>query len=363
MPSGTFNHVRVSGVVTCIPRDVRSIDDELDLYGGNVAQLERIKKTIGLGTRRVVSPGVTALDLCETAVQALMKDAALDPASVDGLIFVTQTPDHFQPANACILHGRLGLGTGCAAFDVNLGCSGWVYALWLASTLVESGQCSRIIVCAGDTISRQVNPRDRAVAPLFGDAGSATLIERDTAGRKSVFSLHTDGKGHRAIMVPAGGFRQPHGPESELEAADEEGNVRAPCNLCMSGAEVFNFSLKVEPEAIRELAALAGRPIEDLDWVFFHQANRYIIGNITRRLKLPAEKAPSGVVERFGNQSSASIPGVICDTLGTGGAGSGAGLTRAHEVAVSGFGVGLSWASAWLTLGPLVSCRIVEHAG
>jgi 3-oxoacyl-[acyl-carrier-protein] synthase-3 len=129
----------------------------------------------------------------------------------------------------------------------------------------------------------------------------------------------------------------------------------------MAGADVFNFSLKVEPEAIRELAALAGEPIETLDYIFFHQANRYIIGNITRRLKLPPEKAPAGVVERYGNQSSASIPGVICDTLGLGGVGAGAGLERGFTVAASGFGVGLSWASAWLRLGPLRSCRILEE--
>lgn len=358
MPQGSFQQVRIAGMVTAVPTTVRSIDDEVALYGGNAAQIERIKKTIGLGTRRVVEPGTTALDLCEHAARTLLGDCGVAATELGALIFVTQTPDHFQPANACVLHGRLGAAPTCAAFDVGLGCSGWVYGLWLASLMVESGQCQRVLLLAGDTISRQVNPRDRSVAPLFGDAGSATLVERAAAGEgsPSFFSLHTDGAGHRAIIVPAGGFREPHGPESAVETTDAEGNVRAPCNLSMSGADVFNFSLKVEPEALRELSALAGRPLEDLDYVFFHQANRYIIGNITRRLKLPPEKAPSGVVERYGNQSSASIPGAICDTLGP------VPPERPLTVAVSGFGVGLSWASAWLSLGPLRTCRLVEYA-
>lgn len=355
MATGEFHKAQVTGVLTWVPKGVRNIDDEVDLYGGNAAQIERIRKTIGLGSRRVASPGETTADLCEKAALALLESMQVPASAVDALICVTQTPDHFQPANACILHGRLHLSPACAAFDVNLGCSGWVYGLWLAHMMIETGSCSRVLLLAGDTLSRQVNPRDRSVAPLFGDAGSATLVEAAPQPSRAVFSLHTDGSGHEAIIVPAGAFRAPHSPEAALEATDEEGNIRSPLNLRMAGADVFNFSLKVEPEALRQIAERAGRPLETADYLFLHQANRYILGNIARRLRLPQEKIPSAVVERYGNQSSASVPGVLCDTLGP------KGTDRSLSVIVSGFGVGLSWASAWIEIPPLRCCRMQEE--
>jgi 3-oxoacyl-[acyl-carrier-protein] synthase-3 len=356
MPSGTFQHARIAGVVTLLPANIRSIEDEVDLYGGNAEQIARIRQTIGLGQRRVVSEGRTALDLCEGAARPLLVDAGVPAESLDSILFVTQTPDHFQPANACILHGRLGATPACAAMDINLGCSGWVYALWLAYMMVEIGQCRRVLVLAGDTISRQVNPRDRSVAPLFGDAGSATLVERCEEPSPSFFSLHTDGSGHRAIIVPGGAFRQPPSPETRKEQLDADGNLRCAENLHMAGGDVFNFTLQVEPAALREIEALSARPFSEVDYVFFHQANRYIISNIARRLKLPPEKVPSGVVEKWGNQSSASIPSVMCDTL------AGRPMDQSLDVIVSGFGVGLSWATARLRLDPLRVCRVIDEA-
>lgn len=356
MATTRFEKARIAAVVGVIPPDERRIDDEVEAYGGDLAQIARIKKAIGLDRRRVVAPGVTTLDLCGWGVAELFRRTALRPEGVDALVFVTQTPDHWQPSNAALLHGRLGLSPGCAALDVNLGCSGYVYALWLAYMMVEGGGCRDVVVCAGDTISRQVGPGDRSVAPLFGDGGSATWVTRAAGPTPSHFALHTDGTGWRAIHVPAGGFRQPWSAAAEVPERDADGNLRAPVNLHMSGGDVFNFSLRVEPAALQELAALAGRPLEDLDYVFFHQANRYILGNIARRLKLPREKVPDGVVEKYGNQSSASIPVVIADTL-EGRAGG------VRTVALSGFGVGLSWASAWMELGPLEACANLVFPG
>ena len=342
-------------MVTAVPANKRSVDDEIDNYGGDRAQIERIKKTIGLRERYVVDAETTSADLCETAARTLFSDTGLAASDLDGVIMVTQTPDYFQPATACVLHGRLGLKEDCAAFDVNLGCSGYVYALWLAAMMIESGGCGKVLVLAGDTISRCVNPRDRTVAPLFGDAGSATLIEGSPDAEASFYDLKTDGKGFEHIIVPAGGFRRPHSEATARETTDEGGIVRAPDNLHMNGAEVFNFSLKVEPKALRGIVEFAGVALEEVDAFVLHQANRYIIGNIARRLKVPPEKMPAGTVERYGNQSCASIPGTLCDALGE------RATKERLRMVFSGFGVGLSWASCFLVTDKLATCRVVTH--
>ncbi len=342
-------------MVTTIPPHKRTIDDEIDRYGGDAAQIERIKKTIGLHERYVVDGQTTAGDLCEAATHELFADTGVARDSIDGIIMVTQTPDYFQPATACVLHGRLGLKESCAAFDVNLGCSGYVYALWLASMMIESGGCDKVLVLAGDTISRCVNPRDRTVAPLFGDAGSATLLEASDRAEPSYYDLKSNGRGFEHIMVPAGGFRQPKSEETRRETTDEGGNVRAPENLYMNGAEVFNFSLKVEPAALREIAAFAAVSVDEVDAFILHQANRYIIGNIARRLKVPLEKMPAGTVEKYGNQSCASIPGTLCDAIGK------RATVERLRLVFSGFGVGLSWASCLLVTDKLASCRVATH--
>jgi 3-oxoacyl-[acyl-carrier-protein] synthase-3 len=358
MPKSQFQRALLRGLVTCVPRTERRIDDEVELFGGNARQIARIKKTIGLDRRRVVEPGVTSADLCGHAAGELLAAAGRAADAVDALVCVTQTPDYLQPCNAAVLHGRMGLRKDCAALDVNLGCSGYVYGLWLAHMMIESGGCATVLLLAGDTVSRLVHPRDRAVAPLFGDGGSATLLEAGEVDSPACFSLGTDGTGFDKLIVPAGGARRPSGPETRTEHADESGNVRCAENLFMDGAEIFNFSIEVEPRAVRELLEYAGTAMDAVDAFVFHQANRYILGNIAKRLDLDPAKVPMATVERFGNQSSASIPCAICGELEQ--------RLLAPEPAtlfVSGFGVGLSWASALVRAGGLAACRVVDYPG
>jgi 3-oxoacyl-[acyl-carrier-protein] synthase-3 len=357
MPKCSFQAIEIAGMVTCVPPMEKCIDDELELFGGNEKQLNRVKKTIGLSKRRVVSPGVTAADLCQAAAENLLRELGLDRDQVDAVICVTQTPDYLQPCNAAVLHGRMGLAKHCAALDVNLGCSGYVYGLWLAHTIIASGGCQRVLLLAGDTISRLVHARDRAVAPLFGDGGSATLIQGAADAATSYFSLQTDGRGYESLIVRAGGARQPSSPETAKATPDEVGNLRSPENLFMDGAEIFNFSITEEPRSVRELLEFAQADVNSVDYFVFHQANRYILNNIAKRLKLDTAKVPMQTVERFGNQSSASIPAAICGELA-------ADLksTSGSRLLLSGFGVGLSWASALLKVPRFAVCEIIDYA-
>jgi 3-oxoacyl-[acyl-carrier-protein] synthase-3 len=357
MPKCRFQDVKITGIVTCVPPHEKCIDDELELFGGKVKQLERLKKTIGLHRRRVVDAGTTASDLCEQAARRLIEQSSVEMGQIDALICVTQTPDYLQPGNAAVLHGRLGLSTDCAAFDVNLGCSGYVYGLWLAHTMLASGACERVLLLAGDTMSRLAHAKDRSLAPLFGDGGSATLLERSPGAGAAYFSLQTDGSGFGSLIVPAGGARQPSSEATSLAVEDESGNFRSPENLYMDGAAIFNFSITEEPKSVRELLEYAALDVDAIDYFVFHQANRYIIGNIAKRLKLDLDKVPMQTVERYGNQSSASIPSAICGELA-------AALATQGEarVLLSGFGVGLSWASGIVTLNDLSVCELIDYS-
>lgn len=332
---------------TVLGPDLHSIDDDLEAFGGNKAQIERLKKMIGLNQRRQAPSGVTSNDLCLQAVQRMSL-----PEEADAILFVTQTPDHPQPCNAAILHGWLGWNEDCAALDINLGCSGWVYGLYVAYSMIESGGCNRVLLLAGDTVSQCVHPKDRSTASLFGDAGSATLIENTGRANSSFFSLKTRGKDHRTICIPAGGYREPAGESTKRESVDEAGNTRTPESLFMDGTAVFQFAVHDEPQAVREICDYAEVDKENVDIFAFHQANRFVLSNIASKLKISSDKVPMESVGRFGNLSSASIPGALCDERAD------ALQQDSQQLLCSGFGVGFSWASMLQKTNPWSHCAL-----
>lgn len=273
-----------------------------------------------------------------------------DKDSIDGLIFVSQTPDYILPATACALHGRLGLSKACAAFDVNLGCSGYVYGLWLAAQMIASGGCSRVLVLAGETASRIVSPMDRAVAPLFGDAGTATALERGS--QKMSFRMGTDGKGSKNLIVSAGGFRQPHTPATAERTAREGGNVRSDEDVYMNGSEIFTFTLREVAPLVQSARDDARWSLDDVDAYVFHQANRFMLQHLAKKMKLPLERVVVAL-ENFGNTSSASIPLAITHALST--------RLRSEDMNLMlvGFGVGYSWGALALRCGHLVAPDLI----
>ncbi|MDF3887826.1 ketoacyl-ACP synthase III, partial [Cupriavidus basilensis] len=187
------SNARLVGLVSCVPR--QEIGNDYFLERFDDAGVSDVVKMIGVKKRRWVDGKTTARDLCRTAGLRLLDDLGWDPSTVDALIFVSQTPDYRLPATACILQADLGLSTSCIAFDVNLGCSGYPYALWLGMTMIKSGAAQRVLLAVGDTVTKIVNPEDRATALLFGDAGTVTALESSTVDDFSYFVLGTDGRG------------------------------------------------------------------------------------------------------------------------------------------------------------------------
>tara|TARA_B100001093_G_scaffold274548_1_gene262468 strand:- start:1070 stop:2155 length:1086 start_codon:yes stop_codon:yes gene_type:complete len=359
MPTNSFTDITVSASVTVVPEHIHSIDQDIDLYGGNLRQIERLKKTIGFDQRRIAPKEVTALDLCHQASERLLSNLNLSAEALDGIIFVTQTPDHSQPSNASLLHGLLGCQKSCAALDIGLGCSGFVYGLWLAFSLINNGSSDKILVLTGDTLSRMVNPQDKATASLFGDGGSATLVQKQAGAGVSWFQLGSDGTGAEALKVPAGGARIPISQATAKASTDTEGNIRTQEDLFMDGASVFNFSIEVVPEAIKALLKVADLPLESLDYLVLHQANTYMVQNIGKRLGIDPARLPIRSFGAFGNLSSASIPGALAYELADE-------LTdkktsKPQKLIFSGFGVGLSWGSCLLPLEPLKCLEWLEY--
>lgn len=340
------------GVVCAVPGEPVSVYESGRAF--TTADIDQVAKTVGLKETYRAAPGQTAGDLCVAAAEALLADIGWERDSIDGVILVTQNPDHFSPATACIAHGKLGLPDRAVAFDVGMGCSGYVYGLWMSAQFVAAGTCKRILLLAGDTPSQAISSEDKSVAMLFGDAGSATAIEFDPSAPDMSFVLGTDGTGAQNLVIPAGGFRQRPHPSHHERAAGEDGARRSPLELYMDGLAIFNFTLKRVPALVRDTLAQAGWQTGEVDGFLFHQANGFILGKIAKKLGLDPERVPVNI-DRYGNTSMASVPLLLADDVAERVQGS-----EPVRLLLAGFGVGYSWAGAAVTLGGLGAARLVH---
>jgi len=335
-PGFALPGVRMRGVVSALPERRLENGDFTGRFGEDAVR--DVTRMIGVQTRYWVPPGQTTSDLCLVAGERLLERMAWARDSVDALIFVSQTPDQRLPATACVLHNRLGLAPHCQAFDVGLGCSGYVYGLWLASTLITAG-CGRVLLMAGETSSLLIDHDDRGTALLFGDAGTATALERDDEAPVTTFVLGTDGGGASNLIVPAGGFRAP------AEDARRTGPFN-PEHLYMDGGEVFAFTLRAVPKLVADTLAHAGCAVEDVDAFVLHQANRFMLNHIAKKIGARLEQAPINI-DRFGNTSSATLPLLLTTDLAE------RLMAAPARIALVGFGVGYSWGAALMQTSPL----------
>lgn len=337
MPLVTFENVGVLGLAAAVPATVIN-NYEYTQYFDKESVKDIVEKT-GIKERRFASKNVCSSDLCFAAAEKLIADLKIDRSEIDLLIFISQTPDYRMPATSVLLQNRLGLSKQTAAFDLNLGCSAFVYGLSVAFSMMQTGGFRKALVLDGETRSRVYSPKDRKTAFLFGDGGVAALIERDEKYGKAFFSLNSDGSKESLIKVNAGGYRNPTTIETlEERVVDEHGNIRSEEHGYMNGADVFNFVLMEIPKDLKRLFAYAGEDLLSLDYYLFHQANSYMNDYLKSKLKLPTDKVPSSI-EKFGNTSSVSIPLTIATNLQ-------GKLGDEKKVLLSGFGVGMSWASA-----------------
>lgn len=330
MAVGILNNVDIKGIACAVPDNQRKSEEYNETFGE-----EGVKKFVnltGVKTRQVALDEQCASDLCYTAAKKIMEKLNWEPSTIDALILITQTPDYAIPATACVLQHRLGLSEDCIAFDVNLGCSAYVYGIWLASTMISTQDIKRVLLLVGDTSNIGIDQSDSASAMIFGDGGSATALER-TEGKSLKYFLKTKGSGFKAIMVPAGHARSRS--KKNLEESDY--------NFNMNGSEVFTFTISDIPRTLKSFMAQYNIDKDEVDMFVFHQANLFILKHLAKKLGIPMEKLAVSI-EEFGNTSGESIPLTLVNTFGN------VEESGPMKFMLCGFGVGLSWGGIYLEM-------------
>jgi 3-oxoacyl-[acyl-carrier-protein] synthase-3 len=334
---------RVSDIAGYLPDTVLHNEELETLYPGWTA--DKIHEKTGIRSRRIASPEQTAGDLAQQAAVALFARGLVAAENVDFLILCTQAPDYILPTTACLLQDKLGIPTSAGALDVNLGCSGFVYCLSLAKGLIESGSARCVLILTADTYSKYIHPSDKSVRTLFGDGASATAVVACEAEEPPIgpFVFGTDGSGGKNLIVEAGGFRTPRSAATAVEHADDSGNVRSRDHLYMAGTEVMGFSLREVPRAATALLAKAGVAQESVDYFVLHQANRFMLEALRKKMKIDGSQFPIHI-EDCGNTVSSTIPLTLVAMREQGY------FDTSKRLMLLGFGVGYSWAGCLLNL-------------
>jgi len=334
----TINNVKIAGMAAAVPAKVVS---NLDYKWISVKERQQIVKTIGVESRHIADKNQTTSDLCFAAASKLLEDLGWRRDDISGLVFVSQSMDYIIPANSPQLQDRLGLPKTCMAFDIGLGCSGFVYGLSVIGSLMSQTGMKKALLMAGDLSNVTSSYRDKSTYPLFGDAGTVTALEFDEKATPMVFNLQTDGSGYQAIMIRDGGVRNLMSKKSFDYKKYGEGIYRSNLHIALNGIEVFNFSLREVVPNIKATLEYAGKSLNDFDYYVFHQANRLINETIRKMLKVEKEKVPYSI-HKFGNTSSASVPITIISELKD------EISTRKVRFLLSAFGIGLSWGTVLL---------------
>lgn len=313
-------NISIIGMATSVPKQT------------SINSNEKFISTTGVAEKRVTDKTVCASDLCLESAKKLLSDLSIDNNDIGVLIFVSQTPDYKLPVTSTILQYKLGLSQECLCLDIPLGCSGYVYGLATISSLMRIGKIKKGLLLVGDTISREVDSNDQSTEPLFGDAGTATLLSYDEDSNPMLFGLGSDGEGYESIIIPNSGSRCTN---SEIN------------KLCLNGIDVFNFGTNKVPKVVNQFIDNFGLDKDSIDHFVFHQANKFMNDKIYKKLDIDISKTSSSL-KNFGNTSSATIPLTVVTELG--------GIAENSSILFCGFGVGLSWGTFYTKTNNNIFC-------
>lgn len=323
--------LRLSGISAALPKQILN----LSLLSGQLgeAALQRIVTNTGIETVHVAEQNIRTSDLCAAAAQQLFEKMNVDPKIIDALVFVSQTPDRIAPATSCLLQHRLGLPTSIVAFDINYGCSGYLYGLYQAALLLASNSCKRVLVCSGDVISPLLHPDSHQLRLLLGDAGTASLIEKGEDDW--AFVINTDGAGDQHLTAAK---TLPKQFLSETLSDKNNGYYH------MDGNQVMSFAMKVVPEVVTQLLAEKNWEKAEVGTFGLHQPNEFMLRFLRKKLQVAEETVPIAV-KTVGNAGPASIP-LLLSMIGQ----ERKNKKQLKKTILSGFGVGLSWGGVALNL-------------
>jgi 3-oxoacyl-[acyl-carrier-protein] synthase-3 len=347
----SFKNVGISAIAACVPQN-RFSNENLE-YLVPKDTLDKMIASIGIKEKRIVDNGVCASDLCYKAAKKLMEDNKIEPSSINMVLFLSMAPDFITPPTSVILQHKLGLTTSTACLDLSMACSGFIYALSTAFAFASTKGINRVLVLVGETMSKFANPRDRVNFPLYGDAGTACLVEKGDF-EDSTFLLNSDGEGEDVVKIPHGGFRNFLTEESLIDKEREEGNFRRDVDITMDGLATFNHAVTVIPKQIKLLMSEANITPDDVDFLISHQANKFMIDFIIKRLKFDPSKVPF-CLEKFGNTSCASIPLTIVSEL------SKINLLENKRLLMTAIGAGWSFGTCYLQTKRINISKLIEY--
>lgn len=346
-----FKGVGITAMAGAVPKKIIKNLEYTDFFPED--QVKEVVEKVGVYERRFADDKTCSSDLCFAAAQKLIIDNNINRDEIDLLVFVSQTQDYRMPATSITLQHRLGLNQNCIAFDVNLGCSAFIYGMSVVYSMMQNNNIRKALILDGETRSKVYSPRDRRSAFIFGDGGVAALVEKNEKFGETILSLNSDGSRADLIMIKAGGYRHMSTPETLKErVVDKYGNMRSDEQGYMKGGDVFNFVIREIPRDIKKTISEAGRTIEDIDFFCFHQANNFINAYIAKKMKLDTKKIPH-TIEKFGNTSSVSVPLTIISELKD--------KMNGHKtLLLSAFGVGMTWATGVVSFTDTKISDIVE---
>jgi 3-oxoacyl-[acyl-carrier-protein] synthase III len=343
----TFSTIQISGVSVALPTSLLESKSYNEQFGED--NVEKFVELTGIKSVCRSVPQQTASDLGYISAKNLVTKMEIDISDIGLLIFVSQKPDYRTPGSSYLLHERLGLNQSCQCFDINLACSGFLLGLQTAMSLLSTSNAKKALLITADTSVRTISELDRTMIMLFGDSGSTLLLEKVAEGKPMNFGTRSDGSRFKSIITPAGAYRNLNAPKEAKIWSD--GIVRSDYNTHMKGMEVFGFSIKEVPQLISDFLEKLNTTVDTYDNFVLHQANNYILKQLSRKNKIPFSKIPISL-DRYGNNSSNSIPLVMADHFATV-------PNQNKRLFFCGFGAGLSWSCADISLSTAVILPIV----
>ena len=346
-----YEGVGISAMAAAVPRTIVNNYEYTRYFPAD--QVKEVVDKIGIYERRFADADTCSSDLCLAAAERLIGDNSVERSEIDLLVFISQTPDFRMPATSVILQHRLGLPSMTIAFDINLGCSAFMYGMSVVYAMMRQRGLRKALILDGETRSKVYSPKDRRTAFLFGDGGVAALVERDERFGKSYFSLNSDGSRENLIKIDAGGYRKMSSEETVKEkVVDEYGNIRSEEQGYMNGGDVFNFVIREIPRDIKRMLEHTGLKPEDFDYIVFHQANNFINTYLAKKMRLDVSRIPT-TIAKYGNTSSVSVPLTIVSELK-------GKLSGNKRLLLSAFGVGMTWATAVVNFNDCSISSVVE---
>lgn len=348
-----FKGKKISSMLGILPETVGYFDDEVNNYSFPAKQTLRLKKVMGYSQHRLSKESSTVSDFAIYGLNYMLENGWIQKDDIGAVITLTLCPDHFVPHISHIVQAKFKLSTDIICMDTAQGCCGFLLGLMQSFMLLEHMKDKKVVLINGDILSHKISKRDRNDYPLIGDGTTITVVEN--GGEDEIYyEMHNDGTRGDALKIPAGAFRMPSTSETAEMIDQGDGNFRSLDNMHMDGSAVFNFVQTEVPPMLENAFNKSGKRMEDIDWFLFHQPNKFMLQKLAEKTAIPVEKLPMNLVENFGNPSGASIPLTaiynIKDEM----------LEKQLRCCLSAFGSGLAWGAAFMNIGPLEHCEMIE---